>query len=105
MTFAEFFEKNGEVVGCKIKGHSGYGDAGSDIVCAGVTSAVSMAANMITDVFGYPADVSAVDDTVCLKTDITGDETLQKLYRGLILQLREIAKDYGKNIKLKFTEV
>jgi len=105
MTCAEFYKKDGEVTGFKVKGHSDYADIGSDVVCAGVTSAVNITANYITEIFGFEADVSAVGDTVSLKTHTKGDDTLQKLYQGLILQLRMIAEKYNDNVKLIFTEV
>ncbi len=105
MTIAEFYRKNGELTGFKVKGHSGYAEAGSDIVCASVSSAVMLTANLITEIFGYKADVSAVGDTVALKTDIPCDKVLQGLYNGLLLQLREIASEFHENLKIQFTEV
>ncbi len=105
MTIAEFFRKNGEFTGFKVKGHSGYGEQGNDVVCASVSSAVMLTANLITEIFGYEADVSAVGDTVSLKTDIPKDEILQKLYQGLVLQVEEIALEFNNNLKVQFTEV
>ncbi len=105
MTIAEFYKKNGELTGFKVKGHSGYGEQGDDIVCASVSSAVMLTANLITDIFGYKADVSAVGDTVTLKTNIPNDKILQKLYQGLVLQVEEIALEFKGNLKVKFTEV
>lgn len=105
MTIAEFFKKNGELTGFKVKGHSGYSEQGSDIVCASVSSAVMLTANLITEIFGFEADVSAVEDTVSLKTDIPRDEVLQGLYKGLVMQLEEIAEEFNENLKVKFTEV
>ena len=105
MTIAEFFKKNGEICGFKVKGHADYGEEGSDIVCASVSSAVMMASNMITDVFNYQAYVSVVGDTVTLKTDIPCDKVLQGIYSGLEMQLQEIAEEYKSNLKVKYTEV
>ncbi|MBQ3566489.1 MAG: ribosomal-processing cysteine protease Prp [Oscillospiraceae bacterium] len=105
MTIAEFYRKNGELTGFKVKGHSGYAKQGSDIVCASVSSAVMLTANLITEIFGYNADVSAVGDTVALKTYVSCDETLQRLYKGLVLQLEEIASEFEGNLKVQFTEV
>ena len=105
MTIAEFFRKNGELTGCKVKGHSGYAESGNDIVCASVSSAVMLTANLITEIFGYSAEISAVGDTVALKTDIPQDENLQKLYKGLVMQLEEISAEFKGNLKVKFTEV
>jgi hypothetical protein len=105
MTTAEFFRKDGEVIGFKVKGHSGYAEQGEDVVCASVSSAVMLTANAVTEVFGYDADVSAYEDTITLKTNIKGDEILQKLYQGLILQLQQIALEFENNLKVQFTEV
>lgn len=105
MTIADIYKKNGETTGFKVKGHSGYGEKGSDIVCASVSSAVMMTANMITDVFLYQADVSVEEDTISLKTNIPDDRVLQGIYKGLEIQLLEIAKEYKKNLKVNYTEV
>ena len=105
MTIAEFYQKNGEITGFKVKGHSDYDEEGSDIVCASVSSAVMVTANLITDIFGYKADVSAVGDTVSLKTDIPCDKILQGLYSGLEMQLKAIAEEFNENLKVKYTEV
>ena len=60
MIVAEFFRKNGEITGFKVSGHAGYDESGRDIVCAGVSSAVMMTANLITEIFRFEAEVSAV---------------------------------------------
>ena len=105
MTTAEFLKKDGEVIGFKVKGHSGYDDRGKDVVCASVSSAVMLAANMVTEVLGIDADVSAYEDTITLMTNIKGDEKLQKLFEVLIVQLRHIALEFENNLKIQFTEV
>jgi uncharacterized protein YsxB (DUF464 family) len=105
MTIAEFYRKNGEITGFKVKGHSGYAEQWNDIVCASVSSAVMLTANLITEIFGYKADVSAVDDTVTLKTNVPCDTVLRGLYNGLVMQLQEIASEFQENLKIQFTEV
>ncbi len=45
-----FVLPDGHIEGVGVTGHSSYAEAGSDIVCAAVSSAVFMAANTITDV-------------------------------------------------------
>lgn len=105
MIIAEFFRKNGEITGFKVSGHAGYDESGRDIVCASVSSAVMMAANLITEIFGFEAEISAVDDTVTLKTDVPEDSVLQGLYKGLILQTEQISLEFNGTIKLKYSEV
>lgn len=105
MIIAEFFRTKRIISGFKISGHALYDDFGKDIVCASVSSAVQMTANMITDVFMFQAEVSAENNTVILKTSLSDDSTLQKLYRSLLLQLKNLSRDFKGTIKIKFTEV
>ena len=103
MIVAEFFRKNGEITGFKVSGHAGYDMFGKDIVCAGVSSAVMMTANLVTEIFGFEAEVSAVDDT--LKTDIPYNDVLQGIYKGLALQIEQISLEFNGTIKMKYSEV
>ncbi len=105
MIIVEFFSKGDEINGFKISGHAFYADFGKDIACASVSSAVQMTANTITDVFGYEAEVSAENETVILMTKYSGDAVLQKLYRGLVMQLELLSQEFIGTIKIKFTEV
>ena len=105
MIIAEFFGTESEIMGFKISGHAGYDEHGRDIVCAAVSSAVQLTANMITEIFGYDAEVSAEGDTVILKTTYSGEENLQKIFKGLLLQLECISQEFEGTIKIKFTEV
>lgn len=104
MIVAEFFRKNGEITGFKVSGHAGYDMFGKDIVCASI-SAVMMTANLITEIFGFDAEVSVVDDTVTLKTDVPEDNLLLGLYKGLILQIEQISLEFNGTITLKYSEV
>ena len=43
MTRCEFFMEGDRITGFTVYGHSGYAEAGSDIVCAAVSAIVTMA--------------------------------------------------------------
>ena len=43
MTTITFYSQGSRVTGFEVKGHSGYAEAGADIVCAAITSAVRLA--------------------------------------------------------------
>ncbi|MGI6030740.1 MAG: ribosomal-processing cysteine protease Prp [Eubacteriales bacterium] len=45
MTTVTLFCENGNPVGFHVEGHSGYGEAGGDIVCASISSAVMLVIN------------------------------------------------------------
>jgi uncharacterized protein YsxB (DUF464 family) len=105
MIVAEFFRKNSEIVGFKIKGHAGYDEYGKDIACASVSSAIMLTANMITESFGYEAEVSDENEAVVLKAEFFGDGVLQKIFNGLIMHLEMLSQEFKGTIKIKFTEV
>lgn len=103
MTKAVFIRKNGTLCRCSIKGHAGYADEGQDVVCAAVSSAVQLTANLITETFGFEAQISAKGDTIDIRTD--GSEIPAKLLEALSIHLQCISEEFPKQIKLEFTEV
>ncbi len=52
MTRVEFFDQDGRISGFCCSGHSGYAEAGSDIVCAAVSTAVKFAETTLSEVLG-----------------------------------------------------
>ena len=82
--------------------HAG-GNAGSDIVCAAVSSAVYMAVNTVTDVINVHADISEQDGY--FRFSVNADDTsAAAVLDGLKLHLTELSKQYPKKIKV-ITEV
>ena len=57
MTKIEFFTQDDRITGFCCSGHSGYGQAGTDIVCAAVSAAVSLTECTVNDVCGARAKV------------------------------------------------
>ncbi|MBE6849045.1 MAG: ribosomal-processing cysteine protease Prp [Ruminococcus sp.] len=103
MTKAVFTRKNGRLCRCSIKGHAGYAEHGQDIVCAAVSSAVQLTANLLTETFGENVQVSAKGDTINIRTD--GSDISVKLLEALSVHLQCISEEFPKQIKLEFTEV
>lgn len=99
MIKARFFTEGDFLTGFEIKGHSGYSEAGSDIVCAAVSSAAYMAANTITEIIGLDADISLNDDGF-FKLVVKPESQSQTTLRGLKLHLEALSQDYPENIKL-----
>lgn len=104
MIRAEFYESNGKLKGFSISGHAGFADRGYDIVCAAVSSAVELTANLITDGFNIPAGVSAKGDTIICSVEVP-DENSERLIRMLSLHLGLISEEFPKTIKIITTEV
>ena len=57
MTTITFQSQGSRVIGFDVQGHSGYAEAGADIVCAAVTSAVRLVETTVNDVLGLAASV------------------------------------------------
>ena len=69
MTKCEFFTQDDRITGFSVSGHSGYAEAGSDIVCAAISAVVTMAEATINDVCGAKAKVrvkARIDNTLCV---------------------------------------
>ncbi len=50
MTTVSFLVEQARIVGFDVQGHSGWGEEGSDIVCAAVTSAIRLVESTVNDV-------------------------------------------------------
>lgn len=109
MIIAEFFlGKDNHWKGFRISGHSGYSDAGSDIVCASVSSAAMLTANTITDSFFINADVLAEDNMLKLEIkEKCENSDAHLLINALYEHLDVISQEYSENINVRIinTEV
>lgn len=97
----------GELVGFEIGGHSGMGPAGTDIVCAAVSSAAYMTANTVTEVLGIDADISISEKSGELSLYVENKDAshCRSLFAGLKLHLIGLEEQYPENIKVSYTEV
>lgn len=87
-----------------VSGHAGFARHGSDIVCAGVTSAVQMAANGITEVLRAPAQVDVREDSITIALTGTHPAAADML-AALHLQLALLAEQYTKHVTTTILEV
>ena len=82
-----------------VTGHANYDDDGKDIVCASVSSLITCTVNGI-----YSLNKNSIlykDDSNTIEIKILDDENALKLFNNLILMLKDLAKDYPKNIKIE----
>ena len=68
MIKAVFYKKNGGLSGFSLSGHAGWGESGSDVVCASVSSAAELVCNTVTDFFNDEAEVSVLENKLALKS-------------------------------------
>ncbi|MDE5738131.1 MAG: ribosomal-processing cysteine protease Prp [Oscillospiraceae bacterium] len=105
MIKAVFRKQNGKICYCSIKGHAGYAENGQDVVCAAVSSAVQLTANLITECFQEQANISAENNEIkiCLKQPKIGNGAV--ILEGLFVHLQCISEEYPDNIKIQISEV
>ena len=104
MTRCEFFTENDRITGFSVSGHSGYAEAGSDIVCAAISAVVTMAEATINDVCGAKAKVRVKDEdariTLTLPVSCDEEETVQAVLAGMMVTLIALQEDYSDVIEV-----
>ena len=92
------------ITGFSVSGHSGYAEAGSDIVCAAISAVVTMAEATINDVCGAKAKVRVKDEqariTLTLPVSCDEEETVQAVLAGMMVTLINLQEDYSDFIEV-----
>ena len=104
MTKCEFFTEEDRITGFSVSGHSGYAEAGKDIVCAAISAIVTMAEATINDVCGAKAKVRVKDEqariTLTLPVSCDEEESVQAVLAGMMLTLCGLRDDYPDYIEV-----
>ena len=104
MTRCEFFTEDERITGFSVSGHSGYSEAGSDIVCAAISAVVAMAETTITDVCGAKAKVRVKNEdariTLTLPASCDEEESVQAVLAGMMIYLCSLRDDYPDFIEV-----
>ena len=104
MTRCEFFTEGDRITGFSVSGHSGYAEAGQDIVCAAISAVVTMAEATINDVCGAKAKVRVKDEqarvTLMLPNSCDEEDTVQAVLAGMMLTLCQMRDDYPDYIEV-----
>ena len=104
MTKCEFFRDHERITGFSVSGHSGYAEAGSDIVCAAISAAVAMTETTINDVCGGKAKVRVKEAdariTLTLPTACEEEDAIQAVLAGLMLYLISLRDDFEDYIEV-----
>ena len=106
MTTITFLTEGSRIIGFDAMGHSGYSEAGSDIVCAAITSAIRLVDATVNTVMGLCASVKVneADASISLRLPgglaPTAESTCQNLLTGLMVYLTELNNEYPENIEV-----
>ncbi len=102
MTTVTFHSADGRLDGFVVEGHSGYAQAGADIVSA----AVGLTECTINEVMGLGAPVKAVEKSARIslklppKLNEASDSLCQSLLTGLLVYLQAMGEEYPENLTI-----
>ena len=106
MTTVTFRMEGDRITGFDSKGHSGYAEAGSDIVCAAITSAIRLVEATVNDVLGLAASVKVREEDASISLRLPGalaptaESTCQSLMTGLMVYFAQLHDEYPDNIEV-----
>jgi len=104
MTKCEFFTEGDRITGFSVSGHSGYAEAGQDIVCSAISAVVTMAEATINDVCGAKAKVRVKEEdariTLTLPASCDEEESVQAVLSGMMLTLISLREDYPDYVEV-----
>ena len=94
MIKVEFFSQDGRRTGFTVSGHSGYAEAGSDVICAAVTAIVRFAEATLNDILGVGAKTRVDDEkaviTLTLPAKYEDEDAVQAILDGMMLTLASL---------------
>ena len=106
MTTVTFRVEDGRITGFNCRGHSGYAEAGADIVCAAVTSAIRLVEATVNDVLGLAASVKVRERDASVSLRLPGgpaptaESACQALLTGLMVYLSQLHNEYPEHIEV-----
>ena len=106
MTTITFRMEGDRITGFDSQGHSGYAEAGTDIVCAGITSAIRLVEATVNDVLGLAASVKVKESETLISFRLPGglaptaESTCQALMTGLMVYFAELHDEFPDNIEV-----
>lgn len=112
MTKITFFKRNGVYHGFRESGHSGFADAGQDIVCAAISAMTMLIINTIEISYAcnveYTIDEDSADVVVNVPSALKEFEADDKkrfavngLIQGYFFQLMDMTEDYPEFLEVE----
>ena len=104
MIQATFHMEGRNIVSFQVEGHSGLAEAGTDVLCAAVTSAVRLTECAVNDVLGLEAGVKVKPEKALISLKLprglgqTNESTCQTLMAALMVYFIQLQEEYPDNI-------
>lgn len=103
MISANFFKSENSFTGFNFSGHSGYAEAGADIVCASVSSAVQLTVNILDELNFCPQVKVGENSVECKVSKIT--DTSSRIINTLMSHFNSILEEFPNTINITISEV
>ena len=106
MTSVTFHTEAGRITGFDAAGHSGWADAGGDLLCASIGAAVTLVEATVNDVLGLAAAVRIDEEKALISLRLPGalgptaESTCQTLLTGLMVYFTMLHDEYPDNIEV-----
>ena len=107
---AFFRRPDGALTGYRARGHAGYAEAGSDIVCAAVSALTQSTLNGLRSVIRVPVMYDIDDRAATLEAELTPEATGEQVKQAQLLLvtllegLQAIERSYPRNVRIFFEE-
>ena len=104
MTKITILKKNGYIYEYQVKGHSGYAESGSDIVCSAISVATQMALVGLKEVLKLAVSSDIKDGYMRVELKDFENESAQNILKSMLLTLDDIQKNYSRYVKMEVKE-
>ena len=101
---------DGRWIGYRAQGHTGYAEAGYDIVCSAISALTQTVLNGLQNVLKAPVTCEIDDRSALLEACLTPEATenqlqqAQLLLETLLQGLQAIQRSYPRNVRIFFEE-
>jgi len=101
---------DGALIGYTACGHSGYAEAGADIVCAAISALTQTTLNGLKNVLKAPVMFDQDDDGAFIEAILTPEASEEQMKQAQILLvtllegLQAIQRSYPRNLRIIFKE-
>ena len=101
---------DGAPIGYRANGHSGYAEAGADIVCAAISALTQTTLNGLKNVLKAPVMFDQDDDGAFIEASLTPEASEAEIQQAQLLLvtleegLQAIQREYPRNLRIIFKE-
>ena len=101
---------DGALLGYRANGHSGYAEAGADIVCAAISALTQTTLNGLKNVLKAPVMFDQDDDGAFIEAILTPEASEDQIRQAQLLLvtllegLQAIQRGYPRNLRIIFKE-